>query len=335
MKRVVFLEDLKESAIRPDFLYNKYKDIIKDEISSLFPNQSLFVKTNCPGCGGKAFEKAFVKFGFQYCKCSECGSLFVSPRPTAKMLKNFYQNSKAVSFWWDEVAQRTKESRYRHKSFPMAHWVLELVDEYLPEAKVFLDYNSKYPDFLSTITESKKFDRAISISPELLGQKDLFPKDIIIYDDMSLIEEKVPVFTAFEVLERLFDPIGFIKEVYEVCQSSGLLFLTTNTISGFEYQMLNDKSPRLHPPDRINLLSIEAIHNRLTETGFEVIELSTPGRVDVEIVRNVFSSNPDISLPGFFEYIFKNRDERTWHSLQDFLQQNRLSSYVLVAARKK
>jgi len=335
MKRVVFLEDFEESEIRPYSLYDKYKDILKDEILSLFPDQSLFVKTNCPGCGGKRFEKAFVKLGFQYCKCGKCGTLFVSPRPTAEMLGNFYRNSKAVSFWRDEVAQKTKESRYRYQSFPMANWVLQTVDEYLPEVKILLDYNSKYPNFLSTISQAKKFDKIILISPELPRQKDLFPKDAIIYDDMSLIKEKVHVFTAFAVLERVFDPAEFIKEVYEVLQSDGLFFLITNTISGFEYQILNDKSPRLHPPDRINLLSIEAIYNRLTESGFEVIELSTPGRVDVEIVRNVLSSNPDIALPEFFQYVFKNRDERTWHSLQDFLQQNRLSSYVRVAARKK
>lgn len=335
MKRVVFLGDLKESDMRPDFLYNQYKDILKEEITVFFTDQSQFVKINCPGCGGSKSKKAFVKFGFQYCKCPQCSSLFASPRPTDKMLKDFYQNSKAVSFWSKEIAERTKESRYRHKSFSTGHWVLELVDEYLPEAKLFLDYNSKYTDFLSTISEAKKFDRSISIGPELLGQEELFPKEMIIYDDMSLIKERVHVFTAFEVLERKFDPAGFIKEVYEVCQSGGLFFLTTNTVSGFEYQMLGDKSHRLHPPDRINLLSIEAIFNRLTESGFEVIELSTPGRLDVEIVRNALESNPEVSIPEFFKYILKNRDERTWHSLQDFLQQNRLSSYVRVAARKK
>jgi len=335
MKRVVFLDDLRESEIRPDSLYHKYKNILKKEISGFFPDQSRFIKINCPGCGERRFKKAFVKLGFQYCKCSQCGSLFVSPRPTAEMLENFYRNSEAVGFWRDEVARRTKESRYRHQSFPMARWVLELVDEYLPEAKVFLDYDSKYADFLSTINEAKKFDRVTSISHKLPKQENLFPKDMIIYDDMSLIEEKVHVFTAFEVLDRIFDPVEFIKEAHRVCRSGGLFFLTTNTISGFEYQMLGDKSPRLHPPDRINLLSIEAIHNRLTESGFEVIELSTPGRLDVEIVRNALESNPEISTPEFFKYIFKNREERTWHSFQDFLQQNRLSSYIRVAARKK
>jgi len=335
MKRVVFVEDLSELEIRPDNLYNRYKDLLKDEIMSFFPDKSLFVETNCPGCGGEKPEKAFVKFGFQYCKCGRCGSLFVSPRPTAKMLGNFYQNSRAVSFWRNEMAEKTKESRNRHQLFPVGQWVLELVDEYLPEAKTFLDYHSKYPGLLSTIGEAMKFSRVISISPELPESKGLFPDDTIVYDDISSIKEKVDVFTAFEVIERIFDPAEFIKEVYQVCQSQGLFFLTTNTFSGFEYQILNAKSPRLHPPDRINLLSIEAIHSILTESGFEVIELSTPGRLDVEIVRNALESNPAIPAPEFLKYIFKNRDKGAWHSLQDFLQQNRLSSYVRVAARKK
>ena len=335
MKRVVFLEDLKETEIRPSSLYNEYKEILQNEISRFFPDQSLFVKTNCPGCGGKEFEKAFIKLGFQYYKCGKCGSLFVSPRPTAEMLRNFYKNSQARLFWKDKVIKRTKESRYRHQSFPTAHWVLEFVEEYLPEANVFLDYNSKYADFLSMISESQRFGKIISIGPELPKQEKALLKNMMVYDSLGLIKEKVDIFTALEVLERIFDPIAFIKEVHDTCHKGGLFLFTTNTVSGFEYQILKDKSPRLHPPDRMNLLSIEAIYDRLTEAGFEVIELSTPGRVDVEIVRNALESNPDVSLPEFFEYVLKNRDASTWHSLQDFLQRNRLSSYVRVAARKK
>jgi len=336
MKRVVFLEDLKEAEIRPDAAYEEYKNILQNDIASFFRDQSLFVKTNCPGCSGKRFRKAFVKFTFQYCRCRDCGSLFVSPRPTEEMLRNFYQNSAAVSFWNSRVAERTKGARYRHFSFPMAQWVLELADEYLPQARIFLDYNSKHPDFLSAIYEAKKFEKAILVSPGLPQLEELIPKrDTVIYDDMHPVKEKVQVFTAFEVLERIFNPIAFIKEVHDACQKGGLFFLTTNTVSGFEYQMLNDKSPRLHPPDRINLLSIEAIQERLTESGFEVIELSTPGRLDVEIVRNAMEKDPTVSLPEFWQYILKSRDESAWHALQEFLQRHRLSSYVRVAARKK
>ena len=335
MKRVVFLEDLKETQIRPVSLYNEFKEILQKEILRLFPDQSLFVKINCPGCGSSDYEKAFTQLSFQYCKCNSCGTLFVSPRPTAEMIRNFYKNSQASVFWKDKVVEKTKESRYRHQVSPAAHWVLEIVDEYLPEAKVLLDYNSKYADFLGMVSESQKLEKVISISPELPKEESVLSRgNVVVYDDLNLIKEKVDLFTALEVIDRIFNPIAFFKDAYDICQKGGLFFLTTNTVSGFEYQVLKEKSPRLHPPDRMNLLSIEAIHDRLTEAGFEVIELSTPGRVDVEIVRNALESNPEVALPEFFEYIFKKRDENTWHTLQEFLQRNRLSSYVRVAARK-
>ncbi|MCP3683119.1 MAG: hypothetical protein GY861_10550, partial [bacterium] len=104
MKKVVFLEGLKESEIRPDVLYDKYKDMLKDELSTLFNDQSQFIQIDCPGCCGNKYEKTFEKFGFQYCRCGDCGSLFVSPRPTAEMLDIFRKDSQAVRFWSNEIA---------------------------------------------------------------------------------------------------------------------------------------------------------------------------------------------------------------------------------------
>jgi SAM-dependent methyltransferase len=335
MRRVVFLEDLRETEIRPDSLYEHYKEMVRDELKAFLADKSQLVKTDCPGCGGKRYRKAFVKMGFRYNLCRRCGSLFASPRPTAERLDSFYRDSKAIAYWRNEVAARTREARYRNQFFPLGQWVLELADEYLPEAGTFADYRSKYPALLSTIDEAGKFKRTVSVKPELPLVKGLLPESVGILDDIAAIKEKTDVFTAFEVIERIFDPIAFIKEVHRACRPRGLFFFTTNTSSGFEYQILNGESPRLHPPDRINLLSIEAIQNILNDTGFEVIELSTPGRLDVEIVRTATTNNPDIPLPEFLRYIFKSRDEKAWHALQGFLQQSRLSSYVRVMARKR
>jgi len=335
MRRVVFLEDLRETEIRPDTLYERYKELVQEELASLLADESKLVKTDCPGCGGKKYQKAFVKMGFQYNLCGGCGTLFASPRPTADKLDGFYRDSKAVTFWRNEIAARTRETRYRNQFFPLGQWVMELSDEYLPQATTFADYRTKYPALLGTLNEAGIFKRLIVIKSELPGRKSLLPESVSFYDNIKGLDGKADIFTAFEVLERIFDPAGFIKEVYNALQPLGLFFFTTNTSSGFEYQILNGASPRLHPPDRINLLSIEAIQGLLKETGFEVIELSTPGRLDVEIVRKAAANNPDIELPEFLRYIFRSRDEKAWHALQDFLQESRLSSYARVMARKK
>lgn len=335
MRRVVFLEDLREVEIRPDTLYERYKEMVRDELGEFFGDGSKLVKTDCPGCGGKRYKKAFVKMGFQYQRCHRCGSLFASPRPAAEMLDDYYKNSKAVGFWRNEIAAKTREARYRNQMFPLGQWVLELADEYLPEAGVYMDYRSKYPGLLSAMSESGKFKQLISVKPELPEEKDLLPEGVIIRDDVEKGKEEADVFTAFEVIERIFDPAAFIREVYEKCRKQGLFFLTTNTGSGFEYQVLGGKSPRLHPPDRLNLLSVEALQDLLTGAGFELIEVSTPGRLDVELVRSAAAGDRSIKLPEFLQYVFKHRDEKAWHSLQDFLQENRLSSYLRIAARKK
>jgi SAM-dependent methyltransferase len=326
MRRVVFLEDLRETEIRPDTLYKRYKELVQEELAVLLADKSKLVRTDCPGCGGKKYQKAFVKMGFQYHLCQQCGTLFASPRPTADGLDGFYHDSKAVTFWRNEVAGRTRETRYRNQFFPLGQWVMELADEYLPEAGTFADYRTKYPALLGTFEEAGIFKHLITIKSELPKEKGLLPESVSFGENIKGLEVKVDVFTAFEVIERIFDPIGFIKEAHQALRPQGLFFFTTNTSSGFEYQILNGESPRLHPPDRINLLSIEAIQDLLKETGFEVIELSTPGRLDVEIVRTAAANNPDIPLPEFLRYIFEKRDEKAWHALQDFLQQSRVNS---------
>ena len=74
---------------------------------------------------------------------------------------------------------------------------------------------------------------------------------------------------------------------------------------------------------------------QIENAGFEVIEASTPGRLDVEMVKKTYEKRPDIPLESFWKYIFSCRNESALHSLQEYLQQFQLSSHVRIAAIKK
>ena len=69
MKSVVFLDDLKESDIRPEKMYDEYKELLRQDTLKYFSDHSLLVKVACPGCLNKNSKGVFKKDGFNYCIC--------------------------------------------------------------------------------------------------------------------------------------------------------------------------------------------------------------------------------------------------------------------------
>jgi len=324
-----------ESQIRPRALFEKWKEILKKDLALYFADKNKLVNVNCPGCGSKKFNPAFMKFGFEYQRCNSCGSLFVSPRPDTNSLTRFYHQGQAPKFWKEKIMKTAMRARRRYQILPLYLWLTDLVKDYKPKAEIALDYKPRYYSlFLFDKKLFNKLKKIIFVDPLYLGERFLMNK-IKIFGNLMAVKEKVDIFIAFEDLDEEFDPGQFIRQAAKTCKKGGLFFLTTNTISGFEYQVLGRHSPRLVPPDRLNLLSVEAIQNLLVNNGFKILDLSTPGKLDVELVANTLRENPNIEMPEFLRYIFKYRDEETWESFQDFLQLSRLSSHLRVAALKK
>lgn len=331
----IFLNHFHESEIKPQALYEQWKKALEKDLLVLFPDKKKFVAVGCPGCGKHNFKSVFTKFGFEYQRCNLCDSLFVSPRPNTRTIRKFYKNSQAVKFWGKKIVKVSMAARRRHQLFPLYVWLVDLIKDYKPEARVVVDYEPKYFSlFLPDKNFYTKFEKIIFINPLVL-ERNFSTKNIKVINNFSDLKNKVDVFTAFEVLDREFDPTSFIRQVSKACRKGGLFLLTANTISGFEYQILGKNSQRLVPPDRLNLLSIEAIHQLLTNEGFRILDISSPGKLDVEIVANTFKNNPNIDMPEFLKYMFKHRSEDVWENLQDFLQLNKLSSYLRIVAIKK
>ena len=72
----------------------------------------------------------------------------------------------------------------------------------------------------------------------------------------------------------------------------------------------------------------------LTATGYDVVEISTPGQLDVQMIERMLEEQPDVEVPRFVRYFLAHRDRRAKRSLQQFLQENRLSSHLRLVARK-
>lgn len=331
---------MKEFDIRPKALFDEYLKISRQDIQKFFTDKKSFVETACPGCSMKDSVSAFEKDGFSYRQCPRCFSLFVSPRPTEAVIQKFYRDSDSSKFWAERFFPETAEAR-REKIFkPRVKMMIELVAKFgIPHPPVFVDIGAGIGIFLEEVKKTGMFQDIIGIEPSIDLAKCLRQKGFkVIEKPVEMAGEDInnaSVACSFEVLEHLFNPAAFINSMAKLLKPDGLLIFTTLTVSGLDLLVLWDKSKSISPPHHINFLSVEGLRALLKSCGLEEIEITTPGKLDVDIINNARNENDQLVLPRFMEYLLKNRSEKTFVQLQEFLQENNLSSHVRVVARKK
>lgn len=330
---------MKEFEIRPQKLFDEYLEISKSDVEKFFSKHELFREVSCPACRSKQTSRAFEKHTFIYRTCQVCGSLFVSPRPTEEMIASYYKTSASSKFWAERFFPETAEARRQKIFYPRAMLIKELITRFKVPAPISLaDVGAGFGIFLEESKKTGAFSEIFAIEPSADLATCCRSKGFQVIErsveDMKENELQVSVVCSFEVLEHLFDPEKFIRSMKKILKPGGLMIFTTLTISGLDLQVLWNNSKSISPPHHINFLSVEGLKNLIKRCGLEEIEISTPGKLDVDIIRNTMEGMPDLTVPRFIEYIVKNRSSETFEQLQVFLQNNNLSSHARVVARK-
>lgn len=331
---------MKEADIRPKELFDRYLALCRSDIERFFGDDSGFESVSCPACASDRLgTDGFTKLGFRYEECADCHSLYVTPRPSAATQAAFARDSEASRFWSTHFYRETAEAR-REKIFrPRAELVRQLVTEgEVPRTDTFADVGAGYGMFLEEVSSLGVFERVIGIEPDpgLAGvcREKGFPIVESMMEDLQPGEVNAGLLTAFEVLEHVFDPQAFVAACGAALHDDGVLLFTTLTISGFDLQVLWNKSNSIYPPQHINMMSIDGLSALVSRSGLEVISITTPGKLDVDIVGNALRDDPSLSVPRFARsLVSSSADVRA--DFQSFLQRAKLSSHVRILARKR
>ena len=146
-------------------------------------------------------------------------------------------------------------------------------------------------------------------------------------------DDSADLVTCFEVLEHVHDTESFVRVLKSLARPGGYVFVSTLGIDGFDLQMLWQHSGQISPPHHINFLSVEGFESLFRRAGLVDISVSTPGQLDVDIVRNAVKRSPDL-LNGqrFLSCLLADDDKAA--AFQTFLAEQRMSSHVWVIGRK-
>lgn len=332
MKRVVVTSKLHEADIRPPKLLSEFKRLSVEDAARFFGDAAGLVEVENPATGAGGSQVAFEKDGFTYRIAEECGSVFVSPRPTGESLADYYANSEASAYRVQHYARETAEARRRHLLRSHTNWMGQIFDETgNAAAKSYVDIGTYNPALFDEVKALGLFENLYSLNPLPGIEEECAERGVEIITEPI---REAAVVTAFQQLESQFSPLDLVRTAHDMLAPGGLFFLTTRTISGFDLSVLWDKAPYIFVPEHLNLLSIEGLTRLVARGGLELVELSTPGQLDVELVRHAVSADSSIELEPFIQYLLEERDELAHADFQEFLQKHRLSSHVRIAAAR-
>lgn len=147
-------------------------------------------------------------------------------------------------------------------------------------------------------------------------------------------EEAVDAVILLESLDRVDEPAELLRTVVHCLGKEGLLFVTAAVCTGFDMRVLGLRNLYLYPPDRTNCFSLKGLELLLANAGLSLLEVSTPGVLDVEVVRAHLNHDPAIQLSDFERKVL-GEDAETRGAFQEFLQQQRLSSFARIVGKKQ
>ena len=328
---------MKETDIRPLELMKKYVELSTKDADLCFTGGHRR-DLSCVSCDSKNIKKEFSKSGFEYASCNDCGTLYQTPRPPIKEFDAFYQNSKSSQYWADVFFPSVAEAR-REKIFkPRVQRLLDMCKTKNLNISKLIDVGAGYGIFLDEWRKVMPETELIAIEPSISLAKECRNKELSVVESLAEnvegYDDYADLVVCFEVLEHVDSPLDFVNVLKEMVKPGGYLFISTLCIDGFDLQILWDKSSQISPPHHINFHSIKGFERLFERAGLIDVKISTPGKLDVDIVKNFEVSSDESVLQNsrFLRSILESDNKSD--KFQDFLASNQLSSHVWVMAKK-
>lgn len=324
---------MKENEIRPQDIFNEYLKLAEQDILTYFDNVAC-TEINCPACGAQG-NFAFEKKGFSYQECPECLTLFVSPRPEKKAFDRYYTDSPSTKYWATTFYRETEYARREKLWKPKALLIKEKVEKFF-QAETILDIGGGYGTFAEEI--QKITDQpVIVIEPSIHLAKICRDKGLQVVERFleELSIESIPrrkkAFVSFELFEHLYDPASFLRALKGLMQKDDLFIFTTLSGMGIDIQVLWENSKSVSPPHHLNFFNPKSVQVLLNRQGFNVLEITTPGKLDINIMENSIELVKD----RFWVNYLKTASEQEKERMQAFISENLLSSHMMIVCSKQ
>lgn len=330
---------LTEDAIRPERTRAARAAALAEDVARLLRRRAEFRTAACPACAGAASRLCFEKHGLAWTRCDACGTAFMNPRPTAAIMADYYAHSALYALWAAEVFPAVAAARRASIHAPRLDYLRATRDRLAAGRGLLLEVGAGDGGFSRLVAEERAYDAVVALEPTVARPEGLDPRIAWRGERIEELPDDalppVDAVVSYETIEHLLEPRAFVAGCARRLRPGGLLVLTCPGGSGFEVETLGAAAPAVQP-EHLNLFTPAALAELLAACGLEVVEVTTPGRLDVELVRTALREGRAELGPGeaFLRRVLLEEPERLAAPFQQFLAANGLSSHLRAAARR-
>ncbi len=325
--------------IRPENLMEQKKPLLESDKEYLRSRRDLFIEVDCPACKSQNSIAWAEKEGFNYKQCTECSTIFMTPRADEKLSGEFYMQSKNYDFWNKYIFPTTDAIRKQRIFNPRALKTINFCKKYGIQSGTLVEIGAAFGTFCEAIQELNFFDKIIAVEPTPGLAETCRKKGIITYEQ-TVETLDYPVSTAdvianFEVIEHLANPHGFIEQAVRFLKNGGLFICTCPNGLGLGTLVMKEAAAVVDH-EHVNYFNPKSLSILLENAGMEVLEVCTPGELDTDLLKHSFELHPNIANNNsFLKEVLKHGNEDLQRKFQSFLQDSLLSSHMWIIARKK
>ncbi len=235
----------------------------------------------CDHCGSTYFEIAYeltddlynIPGVFNMRRCTECGLLYLSPRPTRKGIIKYYPANYS-----------SYKSPIEDERFALMRWIRrrklvkrrELIQKFSRKEKgEVLDVGSATGLFLNEMKRAGWQTNGVEpIESAASFSRNRFDLDIFsgTLEESQFLNEHFDVITFWDVLEHTFSPTHQLSMAYDLLCPSGLLAFSIPNWNSYEREWFDDKWQGLDPPRHLFVFPHKPLTKMLNQTGFEIID---------------------------------------------------------------
>jgi 2-polyprenyl-3-methyl-5-hydroxy-6-metoxy-1,4-benzoquinol methylase len=327
---------MKEEDIRKREIFNRYLDLVKEDVKTIFNKKDVYIEKTCPACDSHDHDVQFTKNGFRYVLCRVCDTLFVNPRPSFEQLTKFYTDSRSGNYWVEEfflpVAEIRREKLFKPRALSVNREIL------LKKGALVGDIGAGFGIFLEELKKVSAELTLIAIEPSLKMARICEGKGLKVIpsaiEDVAGWDDKFDLLTAFELFEHLYEPGLFLEKVWRLLTPGGHLLFTTLNGEGFDIQILWERSKSVSPPHHLNFFNPLSARILLEKKGFVVESVTTPGKLDWDIIEGM-RREEGVEIGRFWGNVSLKASDTAKEELQSWISGNNLSSHMKVLARKR